>query len=440
MTKSAASPRLAPDRLERLFDDAKPAYSYAEARIEAERCLNCHDAPCVRHCPTEIDIPKFIGQIASGNTRGAATTIFEQNMLGASCARVCPVEEMCVGACVYQGFNGQPIAIGRLQRHATDEACADERATGRRLFTPAAPIGRKVALIGGGPASLACAAHLALAGVQADIYERDSVPGGLNTTGVAPYKMKCESSLDEAAWLLSHGAHLMTGVAVGTDISFALLLDEYDAVFIGVGLAEVRTLEMDGPGVWTATDLIRAIKTEQGFALPPSVRRAVVIGGGNTAMDIARELAMLGVEKVTVAFRRREAEMSAYAHEWAGARSCGVVLRENLTPLAAVNRDGGLCAARFKETESGREIELACELLALAVGQEVGMQAMKAGVRQNANGTVWVDPATRRTSLSRVYAGGDCINGGREVVDAAADGRIAANAMLAEWSVEKGSG
>ncbi|MCY3815599.1 MAG: FAD-dependent oxidoreductase [Gammaproteobacteria bacterium] len=440
MTKSTVSPRLAPNRLERFFEDAKPAYSYAEARIEAQRCLNCHDAPCVKHCPTEIDIPKFIGQIASGNTRGAATTIFEQNMLGASCARVCPVEEMCVGACVYQGFNDQPIAIGRLQRHATDEACADERATGRRLFTPAAPIGRKVALVGAGPASLACAAHLALAGAQADIYERDGVPGGLNTTGVAPYKMKAESSLAEAEWLLSHGARLIAGVAVGTDISFASLLDEYDAVFIGVGLADVRTLDLDGPGVWAATDLIRAIKTEQRFALPPGVRRAVVIGGGNTAMDIARELAMLGVKKVTVAFRRREAEMSAYAHEWVGARSYGVLLRENLRPLAVVHRDGALYAARFEETDSGREIELACDLLALAVGQDVGMQAMEAGVRQNANGTVWVDPTTRRTSVGRVYAGGDCINGGREVVDAAADGRIAANAMLAEWKAEKNGG
>lgn len=427
------APRLAPDRLERFFDDAKPPYSPAEARIEAERCLNCYDAPCVEHCPTTIDIPKFIAQIASGNTRGAARTIFEQNMLGASCARVCPVEEMCVGACVYQGFNGQPIAIGRLQRHATDEACADERAGGRRLFTPAAPIGRKVALIGAGPASLACAAHLALAGVQADIYERDGVPGGLNTTGVAPYKMQAEYSLAEAEWLLGHGARLKAGVTVGEDVSFASLLDEYDAVFIGVGLAEVRTLGLEGPGVWDATALIRAIKTEKGFVLPPGARRAVVIGGGNTAMDIARELAMLGVEKVTVAYRRRKEDMSAYAHEWAGAHRYGVVLRENLRPLAAVHRGGALCAVRFEETGSGREIELACDLLAVAAGQEVSMQAMQAGVRQNANGTVWVDPATRRTSVSRVYAGGDCINGGREVVDAAADGRIAASAMLEEW-------
>ena len=435
-----ASPRLAPDRLERFFGDAKPPYSSAEARIEAERCLNCYDAPCVRHCPTSIDIPKFITQIASGNTRGAATTIFERNMLGASCARVCPVEEMCVGACVYQGFNEQPIAIGRLQRYATDEACADERVSGRRLFTPAAPIGRKVALIGAGPASLACAAHLALAGAQADIYERDGVPGGLNTTGVAPYKMQAAFSLAEAEWLLGHGARLKAGVAVGEGVSFASLLDQYDAVFIGVGLAQAITLGLEAPGVWEATALIRAIKTEKGFALPPGTRRAVVIGGGNTAIDIARELAMLGVEKVTVAYRRRKANMSAYAHEWAGAQRYGVVLRENLRPLAAVHRDGTVCAVRFEETGGGKEIELACDLLAVAVGQDVSMQAMQAGVRQNANGTVWVDPATRRTSVNRVYAGGDCINGGREVVDAAADGRIAANAMLEEWGVKQNRG
>ena len=420
-----------------MFDDAKPPYSSAEAGVEAERCLNCHDAPCVAHCPTTIDIPKFIAQIASGNTRGAATTIFEQNMLGASCARVCPVEEMCVGACVYNGFNGQPIAIGRLQRYATDQACADERAGGRRLFTPAAPIGRRVALIGAGPASLACAAHLALAGVQADIYERDGLPGGLNTTGVAPYKMQAECSLAEAEWLLGHGARLKAGVAVGEDLSFASLLDEYDAVFIGVGLAAAESLGLEGPGVWEATALIRAIKTEKGFVLPPGARRAVVIGGGNTAMDIARELAMIGVESVTVAYRRRREDMSAYAHEWAGAHGYGVVLRESLRPLAAVHDGSTLCAVRFEEAGSGREVELACDLLAVAAGQRVSMQA---GVRQNADGTVWVDPATRRTSVSRVYAGGDCINGGREVVDAAADGRIAAGAMLEEWGTEQGRG
>ena len=434
--RDSISSRLAPDRLERRFDDAKPAYSSAEALIEADRCLYCHDAPCVRHCPTTIDIPKFIAQIASGNTRGAAVTIFEQNMLGASCARVCPVEEMCVGACVYQQFNGQPIAIGRLQRYATDTACADERATGRRLFTPARPIGRRVALIGAGPASLACAAHLALAGVEADIYERDDLPGGLNTTGVAPYKMQAESSLSEVEWLLGHGARLRTGVAVGEDVNFASLLDEYDALFIGVGLGAARTLDLEGPGVWGGTALIRAIKTEPAFALPAGTRRAVVIGGGNTAIDVARELAVLGVADVTLAYRRREASMTAYAHELAGARACGVRLRERLRPLSAVHRNGALCGVRFEEAGGGNEIELACNLLALAVGQEIDAQALEAGVRHNANGTVWVDPSTRRTSLDRVYAGGDCISGGREVVDAAADGRIAAHAMLAEWRAE----
>ena len=252
--------------------------------------------------------------------------------------------------------------------------------------------------------------------------------------------MQAASSLAEAEWLLSHGARLKAGVAVGEDVSFDSLLDEYDAVFIGVGLAEVRTLGLEGPGVWEATALIRAIKTEKGFVLPAGVRRAVVIGGGNTAMDIARELAMLGVEKVTVGYRRRREDMSAYEHEWAGAHHYGVVLRENLRPLATVHDAGALCAVRFEETEGGREIELACDLLAIAAGQRVSMQAMQAGVRQNADGTVWVDPATRRTSVSRVYAGGDCINGGREVVDAAADGRIAAGAMLEEWGTEQGRG
>ena len=186
---------LDPDRLECRFEDAKPPYTPAEALVEANRCLRCFDAPCVRSCPTAIDIPKFIAQIGSDNLRGAAKTIFQQNMLGVSCAQVCPVEEMCAGACVYHRLNGQPIAIGRLQRYATEAALADEQASGRRLFSSASANGRRVALIGAGPASLACAAHLALAGVEATIYERDSLPGGLNSTAVAPYKMRTESSL-----------------------------------------------------------------------------------------------------------------------------------------------------------------------------------------------------------------------------------------------------
>lgn len=424
---------LDPNRLECRFEDAKPPYTPAEALVEANRCLHCFDAPCVRGCPTAIDIPKFIAQISSGNLRGAAKTIFRQNMLGASCARVCPVEEMCAGACVYHALNGQPIAIGRLQRYATDVALADERASGRRLFSPASANGRRVALVGAGPASLACAAHLALAGVSASIYERDGLPGGLNTTAVAPYKMRAESSLAEVEWLLSHGVELRTDTTVGTDIAWPELMATHDAVFIGVGLGQARSLELEGPGVWGATELIRAIKNEPGFELPGDVRRAVVVGGGNTAIDVARELAMLGIAEVTLAYRRSRADMSAYAHEWAGARQSGVRLQTRLQPCRTVHHRQRLVGVVFQDGVNGREVELPCELLVVAAGQSPWAALVDAGIRLNANGTVWTQPETRATSLAGVYAGGDCVNGGKEVVDAAADGRIAAHAMLEEW-------
>ena len=448
------------NRLECGFDDAKPPYKPAEALIEANRCLQCFDAPCVRGCPTAIDIPKFIAQISSGNLRGAAKTIFRQNMLGASCARVCPVEEMCAGACVYHAQGGQPIAIGRLQRYATDLALADERASGRRLFSPASANGKRVALVGAGPASLACAAHLALAGVSASLYERDDLPGGLNTSAIAPYKMRADSSLAEVEWLLGHGIELKTGMAIGKDIALPELLASHDAVFIGVGLGPARTLGLEGPGIWGATALIRAIKNEPGFQLPADVHRALVVGGGNTAIDIARELAMLtrirhqlpaadadalalatkagegcglGISEVTLAYRRGQADMSAYAHEWAGAQQCGVRLRTHLQPRRAVHRHQRLVGAVFHDAANGCEVELPCELLVVAAGQEPWAALVEAGVRLNADGTVWTQPHTRATSVAGVYAGGDCVNGGKEVVDAAADGRIAAQAMLAEW-------
>ncbi len=429
---------LAADRLECRFEDAKPPYAPAEALTEANRCLGCFDAPCVRGCPTAIDIPKFIAQISSGNLRGAARTIFHQNMLGASCARVCPVEEMCAGACVYHHLGAQPIAIGRLQRYATDSALADEQASGRRLFTPAPALDRSVALIGAGPASLACAAHLALAGVRATIHEQGEWPGGLNTSAVAPYKMRAESSLAEVDWLLDHGIDIRTDAQVGQNVAIGDLVNAHDAVFVGVGLGHARTLGLDGPGVWGATSLIRAIKNEPGFRLPAQVRRALVVGGGNTAVDVARELAMLGVPDVTLVYRRNRQAMSAYAHELADARRCGVRLRDRMQPRRTVHRQQQLTGAVFEDAAGGQEVELHCDLLVVAAGQAPWAALLDAGIRLNADGTIWTEPQTRATSRPRVYAGGDCVNGGREVVHAAADGRIAAQAMLSLWDCDRG--
>ncbi len=428
--------RLGGPRLESQLCDAKPLYTEAEAQVEANRCLFCHDAPCITACPTAIDIPKFIKQIASDNLRGSARTILSANMLGLSCARVCPVEELCAGDCVYNDLNHKPIEIGRLQRYAVEHALGRERAGGRKLFTAKPPVGKKVALIGAGPASLACAAHLALAGATPVIFERDDLPGGLNTTGVAPYKFKTEDALDEVQWLLSHGVDLRCGVAVGQDVSFASLQAEYDAVFIGVGLGRDRLLGFEGEGVWGATALIRAVKNDPEFRLPAGTRTAIVIGGGNTAIDIARELAMLGVPEVRMVYRRSQAEMSGYRHEMEAARLYGVQLIAELRPAGAVSEGGRVRGARFHHAESGDEAVLPCDLLVLAIGQDKWADSFDDALALHANGTVKIDPQTRETSIEGVYAGGDCVNGGKEVVNAAADGREAAFAMLSGWGLQ----
>jgi len=422
--------QLGEGRLENRLGDAKPLYTKAEALVEANRCLYCYDAPCITACPTSINIPKFIKQIASDNLRGSAQTILSANMLGVSCARVCPVEVLCAGDCVYNDLNHQPIAIGRLQRYATETALADESSSGRKLFEAAPSTGKSVALIGAGPASLACAAHLALGGVSPVIYERGPLPGGLNTTGVAPYKLHAEAALDEVNWLLSHGAILKTGVSIGKDISFAQLQKDHDAVFIGVGLGSDRLLSWQGDCVWGATDLIRAIKNDPAFCLPEGASSAVIVGGGNTAIDIARELAMLGLPEVTMVYRRGQAEMSGYEHEMAAARKYGVQLKTGYNPKG-VEQDASGTHAVFSHRENDERLAIRADLIVMAVGQQTWAAELGADFELNDNGTVKVDAETRQTTVPRVYAGGDCINGGKEVVNAAADGREAAKAIIA---------
>jgi dihydropyrimidine dehydrogenase (NAD+) subunit PreT len=427
-----------PQRLESQLADAKPAYSAAEAKAEAERCLYCSDAPCIKACPTEIDIPRFIQQIATGDGLGAARTIMSSNVLGYSCARVCPVEVLCVGDCVYNPWHKPPIQIGKLQRWATETALAGEAAGGRKVFTPkAAAKRRKVALLGAGPASLACAAYLALEGHEAVIFERGPLPGGLNTTGVAPYKLHTEDSLREVEYVRSLGVEIRTGVEVGRDVTTESLERGWDAVFLGIGLGADTKLGVpgeDGPGVVGATAFIERLKNEPGFSVA-NVRRAVVVGGGNTAIDVARELAKLGVADVSMAYRRTAKEMSGYVHEMNAARTEGVRLVEGAQPVAVTRgADGAVTALRVTGPDGERE--LACDLVVLAIGQSKlrSLAGAFAGVALDKRGCVVVDGRTKRTGHAKVYAGGDCVNGGKEVVNAVADGRDAARAMMAGWA------
>lgn len=424
---------LEPARLETRFEDKKPAFDASEAIREANRCLYCYHAPCIAACPTSIDIPTFIRKIATGNLRGSARTILKANLLGASCATVCPVEVLCEGACVYNNAEQKPIEIGRLQRFAMEQARSPD------LLERAKPSRRSVALVGAGPASLACGGTLSLLGHRAVLFERDAFGGGLNMTGVAPYKLRAEGCLSEVAFIRELGVEIRTGVEVGRDLKPETLLADYDAVFLGLGLGADSLSGVpggDGPGVLGALAWIRRMKLAPSAPLD-GLRSAVVVGGGNTALDAVQELAALGVPRVTLVYRRSEKEMPGYAHEWEGAKKLEVRLVAGAV-VAAVERaeGGGLEAVALHRAEGGRDTgepleRVACDLLLVATGQE-RLRALAEsfpGVRCDAKGRVVADAATLSTGNPRVFTGGDCYNGGKEVVNAADEGQRAARAI-----------
>ena len=434
-------------RLEQKLKDKRPLYSEGEAITEANRCIYCADAPCIQKCPTEIDIPTFIHKIATKNVKGAARTIFEANLLGTSCSRVCPVEVLCVGDCVYNHWGREPINIGRLQRFATESALkADPDLIAK---TRKDKSGKRVALIGAGPASLAAAGHLALEGHSVVIYEKRDIPGGLNTLGIAPYKMHGDAALAEVEFIQNLGdVTLKTGVSVSADddgdgkISAATLLKENDAVFIGVGLGPDTILDLEGiegEGVVGATAFIERMKRDPSLSLDDK-RRVVIIGGGNTAIDIAHEMALLGCNDVAMVYRRSESAMSAYKHEMKWGREDGVRVIANTTPSGVVrNKEGKVIALKASKAANGKAVpgsehEIPCDFIALAVGQARLTKLAEAfeGVKLDEKGRVLVDDETCRTGNAKVYAGGDCVNGGAEVVNAAQHGKLAARAINAQ--------
>lgn len=425
------------DRLESRLPDLKPRLTEAQAKAEANRCLYCHDAPCIQACPTAINIPEFIKRIGSGNVAGAAETILEANILGHSCASVCPVEVLCAGSCVYNRLGEPPIMIGRLQRHATEYAYD----RGLRFFKKGRPTGKRVALVGAGPASLACAHELTRLGHEAVVFEGRAIPGGLNATGVAPYKLKAEEALREVAYVQGIGFEIRTNCMVGRDVRFEQLSTDFDAVFLGMGLGPDSHLALPGEelaGCVGAVALIERLKNEAGFRLA-DVRHALVIGGGNTAIDAARELKHLGVPRVTMVYRRGEAEMSGYVHELLAAKQEGVELRFWAAPVEVLGH-GHVNALRCEETRlsasgnleriAGTAFTLDADLIVKATGQEKLASLLSAipGVTLE-RGRVVVDPVTGQAGSSKVFAGGDCANGGKEVVNAAAEGKRAARGM-----------
>jgi dihydropyrimidine dehydrogenase (NAD+) subunit PreT len=453
LNKAPGSSALSKDRLENDLADKKPLYSEAEARTEAERCLYCVDAPCIKACPTEIDIPTFIKKIASGNTRGSAKTIFEQNLLGYSCARVCPVEVLCVGSCVYNGWGREPIAIGRLQRFATETATAKGQPAVVKKRIEIGRQSKKVACIGAGPASLAFAGYLVLEGHEAVVFEKKPIAGGLNATGIAPYKLHAHDAVHEVEFVQDLGVEVVTGVEVGDSdgagrIAAKKLLDTYDAVFIGVGLGLDTALGIPGEvgqGVYGATAWIERMKLAMSQAHRSEIagKNVIVVGGGNTAIDVARECAQLGAAHVAMVYRRGADSMSGYAHEMEGARLENVRLVTNVQPVAFVRDAGGtLTALRVAKTDAnakpieGTEHDIPCDMVALAIGQSKlrDVANLLPGVVLDARGCITCDPKNGQTGNPKVFAGGDCINGGKEVVNAVADGRNAARTLMERWS------
>lgn len=425
--------KLPETRAESVFADFKPAYQTPQALAEANRCLYCQDAPCIGACPTGINIPEFIRKIATGNVRGSARTIFDSNILGMSCARVCPVEVLCVGDCVYNRMDQPPIQIGKLQRYATDMAFD----SGWQFYEAGPDSGKKVALIGAGPASLACAHRLRRFGHACTIFEKRDVIGGLNAFGVAPYKMKADRAIEEAEWVLGIGGiEVKTGIEVGVDMSFQQLERDYDAVFVGIGLGPDKHLGVPGEeleGVYGAVDFIEAIKLEP--ASFDGVRRAVVVGGGNTAVDCVREAIGLGFGEVTMVYRGTEAKMSGYSHEWKAAKVEGARASWQRHPLA-YEGEGRVTGVRVavldddKQPIPGREELIPADLVLVAVGQSRLLDLLKLdGVRMDSR-RILTD-AAGATGRPGVFAGGDLANGAKEVVNAVAEGRDAAVAIHA---------
>lgn len=407
--------------LESRFEDYKAPYNAQQAATEASRCLYCYDAPCIKACPTEIDIPSFIRKIATGNVKGSARTIFDANILGASCACVCPVEVLCVGDCVYNAAGIPPIQIGRLQRYATDQAVAADW----RFFEAGPDTGKHVALVGAGPASLAAAHELRRHGHAVTIYEKGAVPGGLNVTGVAPYKLRAEGALAELEWVLGIGGiEIVVNTAIGRDRSWASLAEDHDAVFLGVGLGPDRSLPgADLHGVTGAVAWIERMKL--GRMDLSRVHQAVVLGGGNTAIDCVRELLGLGVPSVTMVYRGTEAKMSGYAHEWDAAKKEGARAIWGASPAGFVSEEGTGEVSAVRYTDDKGTHQAPAQLVLLAIGQsKLGDQLAALGIRVDA-GRVLAD-RSGATSRPGWFVAGDALNGGKEVVNAVAEGKRAA--------------
>ncbi len=424
------------------FADIKPALRPQEALVEANRCLYCFDAPCIMACPTGIDIPAFIKKIAFGHPAGAAKTILTANILGASCARVCPTQVLCEGACVLDDRDEQPIQIGRLQRFATDYV---EQRGLKVLSAPSVQTGKAIAVVGAGPAGLGCAAELARLGHKVTVFEKQPQAGGLNTYGIAYYKMKPAVSLAEVELVKSLGVEIRCGVTIGRDITVAQLEADFAAIFLGIGLGVATKLRIPGedlPEVVDALDFIAQLHTAPLDQIPAG-RRVAVIGAGNTAIDAVTQSKRLGAERAFIVYRRGEPEMSAYDFEYDHAKDDGAHFLFHAAPVEIIATNGHVSGIKLVRTRlvdgrvevfPGTEWIEPCDLVLKAVGQEKQAALLRSlfpSLAVDAKGVIQRDPLTGATNLPHVFTGGDCANGGREVVNAVGEGKKSAHAIHA---------
>lgn len=437
-------PNLTAEQLEENFADINPPLTPAMALEAGSRCLFCYDAPCIKACPTGIDVPQFIRQIMTNNLTGSARTILSANVLGHSCGRVCPTSVLCEGACVLNAEGKKPVEIGRLQRYAVDHVLD----RGIQVLNAGAANGKRIALVGAGPASLACAAELSQFGYGTVIFDGRRHPGGLNTYGIAAYKMRAAEAVREVEMIRGLGVEIRSGVEVGRDISLPQLEQDFEAIFLGIGLGETEDLEIAGEeldGCGDALSFIEDTKAHS-FAELRVAARVAVIGGGNTAIDVATAARRLGAEEVYIVYRRSREEMSAFDYEYDLAAGDAVRFVWQAAPMRVIaGSDGKVQALECVRTQpgvrdaSGRrspqpvpgsKFRLNVQMVVKALGQKKKIEFLRS-IPDLAliDGKVAVDPETMQTGNPRYFAGGDCVNGGGEVVDAVAHGKRAARGI-----------
>jgi dihydropyrimidine dehydrogenase (NAD+) subunit PreT len=438
MLKQGIAPgRLSPDQYADNFSDLHPPLTRHEAHVEADRCYFCFDAPCMTACPTSIDIPLFIREIQTDNPIGAAETIFEQNILGGMCARVCPTETLCEEACVREAAEGKPVKIGQLQRYATDAAMAEHA----QFFTRAPATGKRVAVVGAGPAGLACAHRLAMHGHEVTILDGRPKAGGLNEYGIASYKTPDGFAQAEVEYVTAIGGiSIELDQKLGRDFDIDTLKARYDAVFLGIGVGGVNALRTEGEedgieGLDDAVDFIARLRQTEDLSTLAVGRRVVVIGGGMTAIDAAVQAKLLGAEEVTICYRRGQEHMNASRYEQDLAASRGVAIRHWLAPKRLLSEGGRVTGIELEYTQLvdgkltgiGHCMTIAADQVFKAIGQTLedrwveGMTLVGGRIQTDAEG---------RTTRDGVWAGGDCVAAGDDLtVTAVAQGRDAAESI-----------